>query len=156
VIRLFREARALQETLDQSGFRFCFIGGIALQHWGEPRVTRDLDVAVFTGFGGEIEVVDTLLAAYAGRIADARDFALRHRVLLLTTPNSIDVDVAAAALPFVGDHPQSSRRLVPRELDEQNWDQQDEQPEEQGLDETVSIHGLPQRRGGFPLKTTTK
>jgi hypothetical protein len=57
VIELFREAQVLQQFLVGRGWGFCFIGGVALQHWGEPRVTRDLDLTVFTGFGGETPVV---------------------------------------------------------------------------------------------------
>jgi hypothetical protein len=103
VIELFRAARVLQADLDTHGWRFCFIGGIALQHWGEPRVTRDLDLSIFTGFGGEEPVVDGLLAAYAPRIGGARAFALEHRVLLLSMPDGPDVDVALAGLPFESD-----------------------------------------------------
>lgn len=91
---------ALQRALDAHGWRFCFIGGIALQHWGEPRVTRDLDISIFTGFGGEEPIIDTLLSMYSPRVTDAREFALRHRVLLLTTDDGIEVDVALAGLPF--------------------------------------------------------
>jgi hypothetical protein len=100
VIELFREAQAIQRFLVDRDWPFCYIGGVALQHWGEPRATRDLDLTVFTGFGGEPAVVDGLLAFYAGRRADARAFALRHRVLLLTTPAGVGVDVALGALPF--------------------------------------------------------
>lgn len=100
MIELFREARTLQQFLEERGWAFCFIGGVALQHWGEPRVTRDLDLTLFTGFGGELPVVDALLAHYRGRRPDARDFALRHRVLLLATPAGIPADVALGALPF--------------------------------------------------------
>jgi predicted nucleotidyltransferase len=103
VIELFREAQAFQRLLLSRGWRFCFIGGVALQHWGEPRVTRDLDLTVFTGFGDEAPVVDGLLAHYRGRRPDAREFALRHRVLLLSTPTGIGVDVALGALPFEAD-----------------------------------------------------
>lgn len=60
MIELFREAYTLQQVLQVSGWPFCFIGGVAVQHWGEPRVTRDLDLTVFTGFGGEAPVVDGL------------------------------------------------------------------------------------------------
>ncbi|MGH2601274.1 MAG: nucleotidyl transferase AbiEii/AbiGii toxin family protein [Gemmatimonadales bacterium] len=100
MIELFREAQALQRFLADRGWPFCFIGGVALQHWGEPRVTRDLDLTVFTGFGGEAPVVDGLLAHYRGRRPDAREFALRHRVVLISTPAGIAVDVALGALPF--------------------------------------------------------
>lgn len=100
MIRLFRAARALQQALDAHGWRFCYIGGIALQHWGEPRVTRDLDISIFTGFGSEEPIIDALLSMYTPRVTDARAFALRHRVLLLTTEEGVEVDVALAGLPF--------------------------------------------------------
>lgn len=100
MIHLFRAAQALQQALDAQGWRFCFIGGIALQHWGEPRVTRDLDVSLFAGFGGEVQVVDSLLSLYSPRLPDARAFALRHRVVLLSTAEGIEIDVALAGLPF--------------------------------------------------------
>lgn len=35
------------------GWRFCFIGGVALQRWGEPRLTQDVDLTLLTGFGDE-------------------------------------------------------------------------------------------------------
>jgi hypothetical protein len=41
-----------------------------------------------------------LLAAYEGRIADARDFALRHRVLLLRAAGGAGIDISLGALPF--------------------------------------------------------
>ena len=100
MIRLFEAAAGLQAFLEAREWRFCFIGGIALQHWGEPRATRDIDLSLFTGFGGEAPVVDALLAAYRGRSSDARAFALRHRVLLLETAEGIPVDVALAGLPL--------------------------------------------------------
>ncbi|MGH7582410.1 MAG: hypothetical protein ACREL5_04190 [Gemmatimonadales bacterium] len=100
MIHLFAEAVALQRILREGGWPFCFIGGVALQHWGEPRTTRDLDLAVFTGFGGEASVVDALLSRYRGRVPDARQFALEHRVLLLETDGSVPADIALGALPF--------------------------------------------------------
>ncbi len=34
-------------------WRICVIGGLAVQRWGEPRVTRDVDVSLLTDFGRE-------------------------------------------------------------------------------------------------------
>ncbi|HEX9579724.1 MAG TPA: hypothetical protein VF970_01330 [Gemmatimonadales bacterium] len=99
-MELFREAQALQPFLTDRRWRFCFIGGVALQHWGEPRAARDLDLTLYTGFGGEAPVVDSLPAQYPGRRPDAREFALRHRVLLSATPAGVSVDVALGALPL--------------------------------------------------------
>lgn len=100
MITLFERARAVQAFLERREFTFCFIGGIALQHWGEPRATRDLDLSVFTGFGGEGPIVDALLGHFGARIADAREFALQYRVLLLADADGVPIDVALAALPY--------------------------------------------------------
>lgn len=82
------------------GWRFCFIGGIAVQRWGEPRLTQDVDLTVLAGFGSEAGVVDGMLATYRGRLPDARQFALQRRVLLLESESGIPIDVSLGAVPF--------------------------------------------------------
>lgn len=98
--RLLDAAQDLQRFCRDRNWRFCFIGGIAVQHWGEARLTRDADLTVYTGFGEEASFVDALLGAFASRIDDARAFALDHRVLLLRARNGIPLDVTLGALPF--------------------------------------------------------
>lgn len=97
---LVRQALELQNLLVGQGWQFCFIGGIAIQRWGEPRLTKDLDVTLLAGFGGEEKYVDILLRHFQSRIGGAREFALRNRVLLLKTGEGIGIDVALGALPF--------------------------------------------------------
>lgn len=60
MIDLVSEATRLGEFLQARGWRYCFIGGLAVLHWGEPRLTRDLDLSLLTGFGGEAAYVDAL------------------------------------------------------------------------------------------------
>lgn len=94
---------AAREALDWFAARkldACIIGGLAVQRWGEPRLTRDVDLTVFTGFAGEEPLVDAVLASFAGRGPHARAFALERRVLLLRASNGIDLDVSLAGLPF--------------------------------------------------------
>lgn len=98
--RLVEAAREIQDFCDSQGWRFCFIGGIAVQHWGEARLTRDADLTIFTGIGDEARYIDELLARFAARIDQARDFALRHRVLLLRSSNGVPLDVSLGALAF--------------------------------------------------------
>lgn len=81
-------------------WRFCFIGGIAVQRWGMPRFTQDVDLTLFTGFGPEAEFIEAFLGRFAGRVRDARTFALQHRVILARTGSGIDLDVALGALAF--------------------------------------------------------
>jgi hypothetical protein len=79
---------------------FCFIGGLAVIRWGEPRLTRDIDLTILAGFGSEEPVIDGLLGRFPARLEDARQFAVRNRVVLLTASNGIPIDVALGALDF--------------------------------------------------------
>jgi len=93
-------ALEVQRKLSLAGKRFCLIGGIALQRWGEPRFTRDVDVNVFAPFGEETHEADGLLSLFRPRMDDAREFAVRNRVLLLESSGGIAVDIAFGAIPF--------------------------------------------------------
>jgi hypothetical protein len=93
-------AGEVQAFCRNRGWRFCFIGGVALQRWGEPRFTQDVDLTLLTGFGAEEEYVDALLQEFKPRRRDAKEFALKHRALLIETRNGIGVDAALGALPF--------------------------------------------------------
>jgi len=81
--QLIEIASELQGLCDSRRWRSCVIGGLAVQRWGEPRLTRDVDISLLTGFGTETVYIDALLALYQGRVADTAAFALRNRVLLL-------------------------------------------------------------------------
>ena len=97
---LIEAARDLQRFCDSQGWKSCVIGGLAVQRWGEPRVTRDVDITLLAGFGSEKSFVEALLAQYPARTPQPLDFALRNRVLLLQTPAGIGLDVSLGALPF--------------------------------------------------------
>jgi hypothetical protein len=90
-------ARDLQEFIAARQWHFCFIGGLAVQKWSEPRVTDDVDITLLTGFGSEEVFIDELLSWLEPRRPDAREFALQRRVLLAS---GVDVDIAMAAFPF--------------------------------------------------------
>jgi hypothetical protein len=100
MIDLFQTAATIQDFCCRQGWKFCFIGGVALQRWGRPRVTQDVDLTLLTGFGDETRFIDILLQQYSSRVQDATEFALRNRVLLLSTGSGIGIDVALGAIPF--------------------------------------------------------
>ena len=76
------------------------IGGLAVQRWGEPRQTRDVDVTLLTGLGGEEQFIDPLLVRYQPRVVDARQFALDHRVLLVESSDGVPLDISLGGLPY--------------------------------------------------------
>lgn len=97
---VIKAAAELQAVCVAEGWRFCFIGGIAVLRWGEPRETVDVDLTLLTGFGDEAPFINRLLREFPGRIADADEFARRNRVLLLRTSRGVGLDVALGGLPF--------------------------------------------------------
>ena len=100
VNRVYSAALELQAALGEVRRPYCFIGGLAVQRWGEIRFTQDADATVLTEFQFDEEVVDQLLARFAARRPDARQIALHQRVLLLKSSQGVHLDVALGALDF--------------------------------------------------------
>jgi hypothetical protein len=71
VNEVIRAAAALQAVCLAEGWRFCFIGGLAVQRWGEPRETVDVDLTLLTGFDGEARFVSLLIERSEPRIDHA-------------------------------------------------------------------------------------
>jgi hypothetical protein len=107
---ILEAAIELQAFCRSQGWRFCFIGGIVVPRWGEPRTTADADLTLLAGFGDEEAFVDRLLAAFRPRVEGARELALTRRVLLVEASNSVPLDVSLGGLPF-------EERLVGRASD---------------------------------------
>ena len=100
MIEVIRAAADLSSVCETNGWRYCFIGGVALMRWGEPRETVDADMTLMTGFGGEEPFIQTLLKYFEPRITNAAQFARERRVLLLRSKTGVGLDVALGALPF--------------------------------------------------------
>jgi hypothetical protein len=97
---LFAAAVDIQGFCTRRGWRSSIIGGVAVQRWGDPRQTRDVDLTVFAGLGGEEAFVDPILGHYRARIPDARRFALERRVLLVETRDGVPLDISLGGLPY--------------------------------------------------------
>jgi Nucleotidyl transferase AbiEii toxin, Type IV TA system len=100
VIEVIRAAGELQRFCEAEGWRFCFIGGLALQRWGEPRETVDVDLTLLTGFGSEEPFIQKLLQKFQPRLDDAAEFARTRRVLLLRSTSGVGIDIALGGVPF--------------------------------------------------------
>jgi predicted nucleotidyltransferase len=93
-------ALEVQQIVEQLGFEFCIIGGLAVVYWGHPRATQDIDVSLQVPLGREKQVSTTLLARLDPRIEDAVSFAEESRMLLVSASNGTPVDIALAAFPM--------------------------------------------------------
>lgn len=90
----------LQRFCESRSYAFCFIGGVALQRWGDPRATQDADLTLLTGFGREEHFISELVAQFRPRSPKATEFALKNRVLLLYASNDVPLDIALGAISF--------------------------------------------------------
>ena len=97
---LVHAAHAIQTVWESEGIQFCFIGGLAVHHWGEVRMTQDVDATVLTGFGNEQAIIERLWHSLTPRVADATAFAKLNRVLLGQSPEGVPIDVSLSGLPY--------------------------------------------------------
>src|ERR1700693_1428716 len=87
----------VQQKLSRAGFRFCFIGGLALQRWGEPRYTQDVDLTLLCPFGEELAMGRRLAEFFQPRFDGAIEFTTESRVFLAQSTDGTPIDIAFGA-----------------------------------------------------------
>lgn len=97
---VFDAALAAQAACEKIDLKFCVIGGVALQRWGEPRFTADADLSVLVEPGQEDIVASALLERLEARVDNPLDFARRTRVVLLKSTDGVGIDIVLAGLPY--------------------------------------------------------
>ena len=73
---------------------YAILGGFAVQYHGQPRQTSDIDLVVLVPDVELDRFMDGLLKAFPSRIRDAKNFALKNRVLLLSTTDGTPIDLS--------------------------------------------------------------
>jgi len=100
VNKLLEAAAEVCAFMAERQWKFCIIGGLAVQQWGEPRTTLDADFTLLTGWGDEERYVKEVLGHFESRIPGNFDYFVAQRILLIRSSNGIDIDIALGALPF--------------------------------------------------------
>jgi hypothetical protein len=98
--KLLEAAAELCAFMTEREWKFCIIGGLAVQRWGEPRSTLDADFTLLTGWGDEERYVREILEHFESRIPGDFAFFIAQRIVLVRASNGIDIDIALGALPF--------------------------------------------------------
>ncbi len=105
----------IHEFFQSLGLPHAVIGGLAVQWWGEPRVTKDVDLTVVVPLDQPSRVfVQQVLDRFSARIDNALDFAQRSRVILITASNGCAVDIS---LGLPGYEDEVMQRAVEFELE---------------------------------------
>jgi hypothetical protein len=97
---LFEAAQEVFDVLKEIKIPACLIGGLAVQRWGQPRQTLDVDLTMVVQLETEEQLIDKLLSVFRPRISGAKEFALARRVLLLAASNGVGLDLALGITSF--------------------------------------------------------
>jgi hypothetical protein len=76
------------------GVPYLIIGGLAVQRWGQPRLTQDVDLTILLPPGREEIVLRELVEAFPPRVPEAVRFAVEHRVLPVDVPGGSEADIS--------------------------------------------------------------
>lgn len=93
---LYEAAWELHSYLKRKKIPYVIIGGVAIQKWGEPRLTHDVDLTVSIPVEDTVKFVDLIAQNFKGRVADLHTLARRTRVVTIYASNGCDVDISLA------------------------------------------------------------
>jgi len=97
---LERSLKQVTAFFEQERIPYMFIGGIANLIWGQPRLTRDLDVTILCRESEIPALVERLKSSFQLLVRDPLGFIKQTNVLPLTTRDGVRVDVVFARLPY--------------------------------------------------------
>ena len=97
---LFESVVALQERLRQAGIPSAVIGGIAVAVWGEPRVTRDVDIKVLLERDAARRLLEAIGPDYVPLQADPLAALTRTGVLFVQDAQGTRLDLLLSDVSF--------------------------------------------------------
>jgi len=112
--KIFEAAWEFHLFFEKNLIPYVIIGGVAVQRWGRPRMTTDVDFTISVPVENSESTIKLLISHFSPRYKDLFDFALKHRIVLLRASNGTGVDVSLA-LPGYED--QLIKRAVSFEIE---------------------------------------
>jgi hypothetical protein len=97
---LLESVVALQTRLNQSGIPSIVIGGAAVAIWGEPRVTRDVDLKVLVERDEADRLLLVLGADYASLLPEPRQLLQKQAMLFVQDEAGTRLDLLLADTPY--------------------------------------------------------
>lgn len=98
--QLFRSIQTLQQRLDEAGIPSMVIGGVAVGTWGDPRVTRDVDLKVLLGRQDADRLLALLSPDYVSLLPDPYLALRKQAVLFVEDHAGVRLDLLLAETPY--------------------------------------------------------
>jgi len=93
-LNLLQVIKEIVSFLQEQEVPYAVIGGLAVQYWGEPRFTRNVDILVMVREEKWEDFLNSALKRFSLRIPDGVGFAHQHRVLLLKASDGTPIDIS--------------------------------------------------------------
>ena len=100
MIDLFQSINDLQGRLLREGIPSIIIGGVAVAVWGEPRVTRDIDLKVLIGRGEADRLLNVLKPDYTPMVPNPVELLKRQAILFIRDTHGTRLDLLLAETPY--------------------------------------------------------
>ncbi len=95
MIAIYRAAWEIHRFLTRHKIPYAIIGGIAVQKWGFPRVTVDVDLTVRAPLeAGSHDFVELVLTKFRPRYFDPFVSARTRQLILISASNGRDIDIS--------------------------------------------------------------
>jgi hypothetical protein len=90
----------LQQRLDEAGVPSVVIGGVAIAAWGEPRLTRDVDLKVQLSRQDADHLLALLSKDYQSLVSNPRESLHKHALLFIRDMTGTRLDLLLADTQF--------------------------------------------------------
>ena len=95
MIPIYETAWEIHRFLTRHKIPYVIIGGFAVQHWGVPRVTVDVDLTVQAPLEtGSEDFVRLVLSQFPARYPDPFSAARTHQIVLVSASNGRGIDIS--------------------------------------------------------------
>ena len=84
----------LHKFFIQKNIPYVIIGGIALQYWGRPRLTLDVDATIMIPMEETDKIIKLILDNFKSRVKNPFAFARKNRVILIKAKNKCEIDIS--------------------------------------------------------------
>jgi hypothetical protein len=98
--QLYRSVQALQKHLLDAGIPSIVIGGVAVAAWGEPRLTRDVDLKVLLSRQDADRLLDILSPLYQPLLPDPGEMLRKQAVVFIRDSTGTRLDLLLADTPY--------------------------------------------------------
>jgi len=97
---LFQAIQSIQERLLEDGIPSIVIGGVAVAAWGEPRVTRDVDLKILLDRKDADRLLEILANNYRSLVSNPRETLQKQALIFIQDSLGTRIDLLLAETPY--------------------------------------------------------